>query len=124
MGFDDGRSLGLTGARAALPIFGRFLIGALGPEGGSGFAVPPGLESVMVHEGSGLRAGFLCWGEPEWFLAGSAPRERCGPDWLARREPAAEPAGSPDAQRRPAPHPIDRLFGALFDIVEDATRPR
>jgi hypothetical protein len=78
----------------------------------------------VVHEGSGLRAGFLCWGEPEWFLAGSAPRERCGPDWLARREPAAEPDGSPDAPRRPAPHAIDRWFGALFDIVEDATRPR
>jgi penicillin-binding protein 1B len=121
VGFDDGRPLGLTGARAALPIFGRFLIGALGAEGGSGFAEPPGLESVVIHQGSGLRAGFLCWGEPEWFLAGSAPRERCGPDWLARREPAAH--GEAPEAHRPAPHPIDRLFGALFDIVEDATRP-
>jgi penicillin-binding protein 1B len=122
VGFDDGRPLGLTGARAALPIFARFLIGALGPEGGSDFAEPPGLESVSIHAGSGLRAGFLCWGEPEWFLAGSAPRERCGPDWLARKEPAEAPGVPGDAAPRPAPHPIDRLFGALFEIVEEATR--
>jgi penicillin-binding protein 1B len=125
VGFDEGRPLGLTGARAALPIFARFLVGALGAGGGSGFAEPPGLESVAIHQASGLRAGFLCWGEPEWFLAGSAPRERCGPDWLARREPDEAPAERPDAARRPAPpHPIDRLFGALFEIVEEATRAR
>jgi penicillin-binding protein 1B len=124
VGFDDGRPLGLTGSRAALPIFARFLTGALGPEGGGGFAEPPGLESVAIHAGSGLRAGFLCWGEPEWFLAGSAPRERCGPDWLARSEPAGAPGEPPEAARRPAPHPIDRLFGALFEIVEEATRAR
>ena len=81
VGFDDGTPLGLTGAQAALPIFGRFLIGALGADGGEDFAEPPGLERVAIHEPTGLRAGFFCWGDDEWFLAGTAPTESCGRDW-------------------------------------------
>jgi len=126
VGFDDGRPLGLTGARAALPIFGRFLIAALGAEGGGDFPEPPGLESASIHQGSGLRAGFLCWGAREWFLAGTAPHERCGPDWFARREREDEherpEAGRPE--RRPAPAPIEELLGSFVDFVERATRPR
>jgi penicillin-binding protein 1B len=123
VGFDDGRPLGLTGARAALPIFGRFLIGALGAQGGSEFPQPPGLESVAIHEGTGLRAGFLCWGRREWFLEGTAPRERCGPDWFARDEPP-EPDAEPSPPRQPPSDPIGRLFGKLLDLVEEAARPR
>ena len=62
VGFDDGTPLGLTGARAALPIFGHFLIAALGAQGGRDFVEPAGLERVAIHEPTGLRAGFLCWG--------------------------------------------------------------
>jgi len=121
VGFDDGRPLGLTGARAALPIFGRFLIGALGAEGGDPFPEPPGLESVAIHEGTGLRAGILCWGRREWFLEGTAPRERCGPDWFARDAPP-EPDAEPGPPRRPPSDPIGRLFGRLLDLVEEAAR--
>jgi penicillin-binding protein 1B len=127
VGFDDGRPLGLTGARAALPIFGRFLIGALGAEGDREFPEPPGLESVAIHESSGLRAGFLCWGRHEWFLVGTAPRERCGPDWLgggALPEPEApEREEPPSALRPPPPDPI-RWLGRLFQIVEEAAQAR
>jgi penicillin-binding protein 1B len=42
VGFDDGRSVGLPGAHAALPIFVEFLIRALGPDGGRPF--PPGTD--------------------------------------------------------------------------------
>ncbi len=133
VGFDDGRPLGLTGAQAALPIFGRFLAGALGPEGAEPFPVPDGLESVAIHQGSGLRAGFLCWGGAEWFLVGTAPRERCGPGWFAGRErpqPGPRAPHDPHTTRRsePPPRPIDRSFerflGALFELVEESTRPR
>ena len=123
VGFDDGRPLGLTGARAALPIFGRFLIAALGAEGGSDFPEPPGLESVAIHEPTGLRAGFMCWGESEWFLVGTAPRERCGGNWFARDEPRG-PDEEPGVPRRPAPDPIGRLFETLRGIVDEATRRR
>jgi penicillin-binding protein 1B len=123
VGFDDGTPLGLTGARAALPIFGRFLIDALGAGGAAGFPEPSGLELVSIHEATGLRAGFLCWGRREWFLAGTAPREHCGPDWFARREAAAEPE-EPGAPPRPASHPIGRLFERLLGIAEEAARTR
>jgi hypothetical protein len=82
---------------------------------------------VAIHQGSGLRAGFLCWGGGEWFLVGTAPRERCGPDWFARRErpPPREPY---EPRRGPPPEPIDRpierFLGELLDLVEETTRRR
>ncbi len=126
VGFDDGTPLGLTGARAALPIFGHFLIGALGADGGEEFAVPPGLERVAIHEPTGLRAGFLCWGEAEWFLAGTAPVESCGPDWRddERFEPW-EPGEEPLPRRSPRRDPVARFFERLFrGIAEEVERPR
>jgi membrane carboxypeptidase/penicillin-binding protein len=130
VGFDDGTPLGLTGAQAALPIFGQFLIGALGAEGGGAeFAVPAGLERVAIHEPTGLRAGFLCWGEAEWFLAGTAPSESCGPDWRddERFEPL-EPSERPDqpsVRRPPRRDPVARFFERLFrGLAEDQRRER
>ena len=78
VGFDDNRSHGLTGAQAALPIFGRFLIGALGPDGGADFEVPSELEVVKVNSERGLRAGWGCPGEREIFLPSTTPQEWCG----------------------------------------------
>jgi len=82
VGFDDARSLGLTGSRAALPIVGRVLAAAGGRD--RAFPVPDGVEFVEVNSETGLRAGYGCWGEPEVFLAGTAPTERCGPSWGER----------------------------------------
>jgi membrane carboxypeptidase/penicillin-binding protein len=116
VGFDDGTPLGLTGAQAALPIFGRYLIGALGADGGEEFSVPAGLERVAIHEPTGLRAGFLCWGEAEWFLAGTAPVESCGSDWRDDYE-RFEP-GPPD-ERAPRPRSRRDPFGDLFDAFRE-----
>jgi penicillin-binding protein 1B len=85
VGFDDGRSIELPGSRAALPIFTRFLVAAVGPDGDSGlygggeFRIPPGLEVVEVDPRTGLRAGWGCRGERELFLEGTAPRRSCSP---------------------------------------------
>ena len=68
----------LTGAQAALPIFGRFLLAALGPDGGAEFEAPSELEAVEVHLASGRRAGWGCAGERELFLPATAPQEGCG----------------------------------------------
>ncbi len=82
VGFDDARSLELSGSRAALPIFARFLRGALGPYGGQDFPVPSGVEVVDIDRASGLIGGPGCWGEPEVFLRGTAPDESCSPYWI------------------------------------------
>ena len=78
VGFDDNRSLGLTGAEAALPIFERVLKRTLGSEGGESFRSPHGIERVSINHEFGLRAGRGCEGENEIFLAGTAPRKSCG----------------------------------------------
>ena len=125
VGYDDGTPLGLTGAQAAVPIFGRFLIGALGPNGGEDFAEPPGLERVAINESTGLRASFFCWGDDEWFLAGTAPTESCGPDWqederFARELPEPETA----SRRAPSGDPIAGFFRRLREAVEEVGRLR
>jgi penicillin-binding protein 1B len=82
VGFDDGRSIGLSGSRAALPIFARFMVGALGRYGEDvEFSMPRGLEIVEINRQSGLRAGPGCPGEPEVFIRGTAPTESCSPYW-------------------------------------------
>ena len=126
VGFDDGTPLGLTGAQAAVPIFGRFLISALGPNGGEDFAEPPGLERVAINESTGLRASFFCWGDDEWFLEGTAPTESCGADWqqderFAREQPGEE---LPPQERPRRRDPIGGFFRRLRDAIEEAGRAR
>jgi len=120
VGFDDGRTLRHSGSHVALPIFTDFLTQALGPTGGRAFRVPPGVETATVVAAEGHPAGLLCNGDPEVFLAGTAPRERCSPwEWLLGGGDRLRPvtglargeagevdvgAGPPEAQpRRPGP---------------------
>ncbi len=83
VGFDHGDRLEIPGAGAALPIFSRFLEeavgsnGVSGPWGSDGFAVPSGLERARVGEYSRRRGRWSCIGEPELFLRGTAPEDRC-----------------------------------------------
>jgi penicillin-binding protein 1B len=124
VGFDDARSLGLTGSRAALPIFSQFLIGALGGAGGSDFVTPAGIEIVRINRESGLRAGFGCWGEKEAFLIGTAPEESCGFGGRrrARREEPRAPDGDHGRERR-QPGWL-RVLETLIDVIEDTTGVR
>ena len=85
VGFDDGRSIGLSGSRAALPIFARFLVATLGRYGGEDFTIPYGLEIVEVDQETGLLAGPGCRGEREVFLRGTAPERSCSPYWQSSR---------------------------------------
>ncbi len=85
VGFDDGRPLGLPGSGAALPIFARFLVGAVGTRGDLDFQIPSGIEVVEVDHDTGLRAGPGCRGEPEVFIRGTAPEESCSPYWASDR---------------------------------------
>ena len=89
VGFDDGRSIGLPGSRAALPLFARFLRGAVDPYARVEFERPWGVEIVEVNRESGLRAGWGCRGEREIFLRGTAPEETCSPYRFSERFSAA-----------------------------------
>jgi penicillin-binding protein 1B len=108
VGFDDGRSIDLPGSRAALPVFARFLAAASSfREYQDAFVMPPGVEIVEVDPETGLRAGPGCRGEPEVFLWGTAPEERCG--FNRWRQYSRE---------------IERLPRHLRDMVEDLLRRR
>ncbi len=77
VGYDDGRSLGLSGARAALPIVGRFLRDVFERDGPASFEVP---EGVVMARGSSRSDGWVSWacgGEPEVYLSGTEPEDRC-----------------------------------------------
>ena len=99
VGFDDGARVGLTGARAALPIFARFVKEVLPPENLRPFVVPEGLVMASIHGSSGLLGSERCPGSDEVFVRGTVPTaEACRglqmPNWLrsilgaARRDPA------------------------------------
>jgi len=77
VGYDDGRSLGLSGARAALPIVGRFLREVFERENPESFPVPDG---VVMARGRGESNGYVGWdcgGEREAFLSGTEPEDGC-----------------------------------------------
>jgi penicillin-binding protein 1B len=77
VGFDDGESLALSGASAALPIFADVLEAARGKRAGAAFARPPGVIDVEIDPQTGLLASASCPGSPEVFLAGTAPQGDC-----------------------------------------------
>ena len=75
IGYDDNRAARLTGAAAALPVWGD-LMAALDPEP-LALPKPEGIENVLIDPQSGLRADAGCAGALELpFINGSAPVER------------------------------------------------
>ncbi len=111
VGYDDAKSTGLSGSRAALPIFAQFLKGAVGPDGGPDFSVPSGVEMARTGGSGDSRFAwrFDCRGESEVFLIGTAPRGSCFPYRYASRigrsrrgsrEAAPVYAGTPRSRSR------------------------
>jgi penicillin-binding protein 1B len=105
LGYDDNRAARLSGAAAALPIWGD-LMAALTPEP-LALAKPERVELVSIDPQTGLRGGVSCPGSSEIpFIQGSAPRERApcsGP------MDAAVEAVEKSVER--AKGWLDRLFG-------------
>ncbi len=83
VGFDDGRSLKMTGAGAALPIVARFLARATPEASWDPFPVPDGVATARVGRGESDWASEC--GTEEVFLSGTEPAEEgCGfesPEW-------------------------------------------
>ncbi|MBI3622282.1 MAG: hypothetical protein HY208_08870, partial [Nitrospirae bacterium] len=84
VGYDQPRSIGMTGAQAALPIWTRFMRQALDGTPVSAFEPPPGVVSRRIDPASGTLATWQCAdGVPEWFIAGTEPADRCSGNGMA-----------------------------------------
>ncbi len=78
VGFDRGRSLGLSGARAALPVWADFMREALGGRPPKAFERPAGIAIVEIDRRNGLVAAHGCYDRvPEAFLMGEQPIRAC-----------------------------------------------
>jgi penicillin-binding protein 1B len=79
VGFDDNTPVGLSGTRAALPIWVDFMKGALSGTTPVPFAVPSeNIVFVDIDADTGLLATPLCaHTRSEAFIAGTEPRVRC-----------------------------------------------
>jgi len=105
LGYDDNRAARLSGAAAALPIWGD-MISALVPEP-LALAKPERVELVWIDPQSGLRGGTTCPGATEVpFVQGSAPRERAP---CSGAMDAAVEVVEKSVER--AKNWLDRLFG-------------
>src|SRR5262249_5417133 len=78
VGFDDNQPVGLSGARAALPIWTDFMKRALGCHARMALDVPEGITFADIDPDTGKLATPSC---PrtfhEAFLEGTEPREMC-----------------------------------------------
>lgn len=108
VGHDDFEPSRYSGARAALPVWGRYT-SAAPPSGREGsFRVPPGVERQAVCSVSGLLPNRWCPTRiDEAFLSGQVPTESCD----VHNAPA-RPQHRPD--RRP---PVRRWFRGLLDNI-------
>jgi penicillin-binding protein 1B len=102
IGYDDNRAARLSGAGAALPVWGE-MMAALDPEP-LALPKPEGIENVLIDPQSGLRADFACADALELpFAQGSAPVERA---------PCASAVGVAVEQvKQQAKNWLQRLFG-------------
>lgn len=78
VGYDDNSRTRLSGARAALPIWARFMIRVSPPGGYSTFRVPSGLTTALIDPTTGLLATEYCPAVlTEVFRQGDVPTELC-----------------------------------------------
>jgi penicillin-binding protein 1B len=106
VGFDDNTPVGLSGARAALPIWVEFMKAALSGKEPLSFTVPAeNLVFVDIDEETGLLATPLCSKtRTEVFIAGTEPRVRCQAHTVEWR-PLGDPEGVPQIPLVPLHRP-------------------
>jgi penicillin-binding protein 1B len=103
VGYDDNRDTRLSGNRAALPIWTRFVVARRPPGGYAAMEAPAGIHFVEIDPESGGRAGRHC---PtvieEAFLAGTEPGSDC---YLHAGGPKPPPELTEDEDERPRRRP-------------------
>lgn len=127
VGYDDNSKTRLTGARAALPIWVRFMARVAPPGGYSTFATPPGITTASIDPTTGMLATEGCpYVITEVFREGEVPTQTCDrhgggipePQVAAATEPVPEERGEEPAaraeERRSEPHTIRNFFRRLF----------
>ncbi|HEB90183.1 MAG TPA: PBP1A family penicillin-binding protein, partial [Deltaproteobacteria bacterium] len=78
IGYDEPHAIGVPSSRGALPIWADFLAEISGSRVRGHFARPAGIERVEIDPETGARALAGCPGHrPEFFLAGTAPKDTC-----------------------------------------------
>jgi penicillin-binding protein 1B len=114
VGRDNPGSTTLSGARAALPIWGRYMEGALSDAGRIKFPEPVGLEHAVICRDSGLLARPICPSRiDEVFLPGQKPTQVCN----LSHEPRFEETQHAFGQR--LGDWLKRKFGGLFGGDEE-----
>ena len=78
VGYDEPRPIGVPSSRGALPIWADFLSEVSGGRVRGAFTKPASVERIEIDPTSGARAFAGCpEHRPEYFLAGTAPKETC-----------------------------------------------
>ncbi|MCB1034259.1 MAG: PBP1A family penicillin-binding protein [Acidobacteria bacterium] len=110
VGYDDNASTHLSGARAALPIWTRFMVEVRPAGGFSVVRQPPGVVTASVDPETGELASDRCPSViTEVFLDGAEPASLCH-----LHAPFSRPWLAPDRSREAPRHPLrswlDRVF--------------
>ncbi|MEO7415847.1 MAG: hypothetical protein ABI163_02215, partial [Thermoanaerobaculia bacterium] len=108
VGYDDNGKTRLSGARAALPIWVRFMARVAPPGGYSSFASPPGITTASIDPTTGkLATGFCPSVITEVFREGEVPSETCdrhggapAPQVASNETGDEEEAAEPAAEQR------------------------
>jgi penicillin-binding protein 1B len=111
VGFDDGTPIGLTGAKAALPLWVTFMKDALKGYADRPFEVPSGIVFRDVDRHSGMLASTACPDAiQEAFLVGTQPTTTC--DGLQQQQPGASKPSTESLPRERLKSWFERLFHA------------
>ncbi|HEX4965927.1 MAG TPA: PBP1A family penicillin-binding protein [Thermoanaerobaculia bacterium] len=147
VGYDDNSRTRLGGARAALPIWVRFMAHVAPPGGYGTFRQPGGLTSAAIDPTTGLLATEFCPGVlTEVFRDGEAPTELCNrhQTWMDTQVaagggepgtagPAYDDARAASEERKPAEEQprvnpfrrwLQRVFGGGNKENKDKDRDR
>lgn len=97
VGFDEKRTIGsgMTGAKAALPIWVDFMKEVVRQNGEESFAVPAGVVEVRICSVTGLVATEYCKGVVDRYADGKEPTRPC--DLHGPAQPEAPPDEEPEA---------------------------
>ena len=126
VGYDDNSKTRLSGARAALPIWVRFMARVAPPGGYSAFATPQGITTASIDPTTGMLATEGCpYVITEVFREGEVPDQACdrhgggAPEpQVAAAEPTPEEHGEEPAaraeERRAEPRTFRSFFRHLF----------
>jgi penicillin-binding protein 1B len=117
VGYDDGRSLGMTGAGAALPIAAGFLDEAANGAEWQSFEAPDGITEGYASLASGGAWSDCEGGTREIFLEGTEPQGTCSGPWIQGLEQLREWGG--ELKRRAA-----RVLEELFSPESGARQSR